>query len=386
MDEKEFVKELEDIISDKELNSDYISVLLDDEYINGLLENIFNDSRPVLRKDINSLTKNNTVRSLLEAYADSNFLLVDDTEYAKMSDKHFTDYRKMLSGKDYNPLSQEEEKSLFRKYRDLEKGTEKRKIKDEIIKHNLRLVVSIAFDFKNANMEIMDLIEEGNCCLADKIDKFDPERGCKFSTYIIPWLKEEIYRNAYSKKDTIRKPLHIYGEIKRYNKFASEYREKHGKDFENSYTEKDLEKLSKMLDMSVDDIKIIMSMKYPVSLETPVGNEDEGRLGDFIMDSSISLEDSVMFEGIKESVNNIIDSNILNEREKYVIRRYYGFINNGKNETYDAISKELGVSCERARQIASCAIKKLRNNKKMIKIWNSFANDDVKEKILSKKA
>ena len=284
---------------------------------------------------------------------------------ARLKDDVLRAQRKLIAVEDHTLLKIPEIKEINRQ---MSIGEAKaRRAKKEMVEANLRLVISIAKKYTNRGLQFLDLIQEGNIGLMKAVDKFEYRRGYKFSTYATWWIRQAITRSIADQARTIRIPVHMIETINKLNRISRQMLQEMGR-------EPLPDELAERMDMPEDKVrKVLKIAKEPISMETPIGDDEDSHLGDFIEDQTVhSPIDSATSQGLKETTHSVLAG--LTPREAKVLRMRFG-IDMNTDHTLEEVGKQFDVTRERIRQIEAKALRKLRHPTRSDQL-RSFLTED----------
>ena len=346
----EDAKTKKNVLTYKQVNDAFASMPINEEKMDLILEYLEKNNIDVLQDD----NVDDTTDLLLDT--DDEVILSEEDEVEIIDDADVLEgvstedpVRMYLKEIGNVPLlSTEEEVALAQR---VEAGDES--AKKQLIEANLRLVVSIAKKYVGRGMQFLDLIQEGNMGLMKAVDKFDYSKGFKFSTYATWWIRQAITRGIADTGRTIRVPVHMVETINKTLRMTRTLLQELGR-------EPTPEEVAERLGVPVARVREVLKIsRDPVSLDTPIGEEDDSHLGDFIEDdSALSPADSAAFSMLREELSTALES--LTDRERQVVQLRFGLID-GRARTLEEVGKEFNVTRERIRQIEAKALRKLRH-------------------------
>ena len=316
------------------------------------------------KKEFMKLFKNNETNMAVLDQINKDYLKPSvEKEFIK---KEFTKINKKLSLIESNQKLSIQDIKLINKDRRVGEIKE-RNAKKEMVEANLRLVISIAKKYTNRGLQFLDLIQEGNIGLMKAVDKFEYRRGYKFSTYATWWIRQAITRSIADQARTIRIPVHMIETINKLNRIQRKLLQENGK-------EATPEELAEHMDMTEEKVRRVLKIaKEPISMESPVGDDEDSHLGDFIEDENAEKPlDQTISDGLSDSTHDILSS--LTPREAKVLRMRFG-IDMNTDHTLEEVGKQFDVTRERIRQIEAKALRKLRHPSRAQNLKSFLDND-----------
>ena len=353
----EIARKNKDVIESDRLNDYFKSLNID----SGHYEKIYDylESNGITIMNINDMDDDLFDDTLPEVDDDADLDIGDDITLSIMSDDPVKIYLKEIGN--YPLLSMDEEVELAKRIAEGDQYATER-----LTESNLRLVVSIAKKYVGRGLSFLDLIQEGNLGLIKAVDKFDYSKGYKFSTYATWWIRQAITRSIADQSRTIRIPVHMSEVINKAYRISRSLLQELGR-------EPTEEEIAKEMNLPVEKVREIMKISAdPISLDTPIGEEDDSHLGDFIKDDTImGPEDAAAYTMLQDQIQKLLTT--LSEREQRVLILRFGLLD-GRTRTLEEVGKEFNVTRERIRQIEAKALRKLRhpNRARMLRGFDSY--------------
>ena len=353
----EIARKNKDVIESDKLTDYFKSLNID----SGHYEKIYDylESNGITIMNINDIDDDLFDDTLPEVDDEADLEIGDDITLSIMSDDPVKIYLKEIGN--YPLLSMDEEVELAKRIAEGDQYAT-----DRLTESNLRLVVSIAKKYVGRGLSFLDLIQEGNLGLIKAVDKFDYSKGYKFSTYATWWIRQAITRSIADQSRTIRIPVHMSEVINKAYRISRSLLQELGR-------EPTEEEIAKEMNLPVEKVREIMKISAdPISLDTPIGEEDDSHLGDFIKDDTImGPEDAAAYTMLQDQIQKLLTT--LSEREQRVLILRFGLLD-GRTRTLEEVGKEFNVTRERIRQIEAKALRKLRhpNRARMLRGFDSY--------------
>ncbi len=353
----EIARKNKDVIESDRLNDYFKSLNIDSSHYEKIYDYL--ESNGITIMNINDMDDDLFDDTLPEVDDDADLDIGDDITLSIMSDDPVKIYLKEIGN--YPLLSMDEEVELAKRIAEGDQYATER-----LTESNLRLVVSIAKKYVGRGLSFLDLIQEGNLGLIKAVDKFDYSKGYKFSTYATWWIRQAITRSIADQSRTIRIPVHMSEVINKAYRISRSLLQELGR-------EPTEEEIAKEMNLPVEKVREIMKISAdPISLDTPIGEEDDSHLGDFIKDDTImGPEDAAAYTMLQDQIQKLLTT--LSEREQRVLILRFGLLD-GRTRTLEEVGKEFNVTRERIRQIEAKALRKLRhpNRARMLRGFDSY--------------
>ena len=353
----EIARKNKDVIESDKLNDFFKDLNIDSNQYEKICDYLEHNNITIM--NINDMDDDLFDDALPEVDDDTDIDISDDITLSIMSDDPVKIYLKEIGN--YPLLSMEEEVELAKKIAEGDQSASER-----LTESNLRLVVSIAKKYVGRGLSFLDLIQEGNLGLIKAVDKFDYSKGYKFSTYATWWIRQAITRSIADQSRTIRIPVHMSEVINKAYRISRSLLQELGR-------EPTEEEIAKEMNLPVEKVREIMKISAdPISLDTPIGEEDDSHLGDFIKDDTImGPEDAAAYTMLQDQIQKLLKT--LSDREQRVLILRFGLLD-GRTRTLEEVGKEFNVTRERIRQIEAKALRKLRhpNRAKMLRGFDSY--------------